>query len=274
MRGPLRSRPLHKIVEEANLLAKSGVIKLNIIAQDTTNYGSDLPDSPTLVSLLENLEKIGGLRWIRFLYTHPAHFSKASVEYLSSSRRLLPYVDGPLQHISDRILGQMARRITRREIEALINLLRSRVPGLVLRTTFVVGFPGETEKEFRELLDFVRAVRFERLGSFIFSPEKGTPAAEMPHQISLQLRRERLDRLMRLQQKTAFARNCRLIGKSIQVLVDSSFSDGTFSGRTYADAPEVDLEVHLSGKGLVPGKFVFARVKGRAGYDLVAEAIG
>jgi len=272
MRGPFRSRRLEEIIEEANLLAKSGVVELNIIAQDTTNYGGDLPGRPTLVSLLERLEKITAFRWIRLLYAHPANFSRELVDYLSSSRRLLPYLDLPLQHISDRILKAMGRRISRTEIEALIDSLRSRVPGLVLRTTFIVGFPGETEKEFRELLDFARKVGFERLGCFMFSPEKGTPAARMRHQVPLPVRRQRLDRLMRLQQEIAFERNRRLLGRQIQVLVDRRAGNGAFSGRTYADAPEVDPQVRLSGKGLVPGRFVFARVKATAGYDLVAEA--
>ena len=275
IRGPYRSRPMKELIEEANLLANSGVVELNIIAQDTTNYGRDLPEArPTIVDLLRALAEIDKLHWIRLLYTHPAHFSDELVSFLSLGGKVIPYVDLPLQHISDRILSAMGRGVTKSEIKRLIGKIRRTIPRAVLRTTFIVGLPGETEAEFAELLEFVEETRFERLGSFVYSPEAATPASAMSGQVPEEVKLERRDRLMRLEQSMLFEMNLRVVGKVVTALVDSGPDDeGLFRARTYADAPEVDTEVLVSGKNVSPGSFVRARVTGQKGYDLLAEKV-
>jgi ribosomal protein S12 methylthiotransferase len=275
MRGPHVSKPLEQIVAEAEELAADGVRELNIVAQDTTYYGVDLYGKPKLSELLRRLEEIRALRWIRLLYCYPQNFTDELIATIAASGKVLPYLDIPLQHINDRILRRMKRRVTRAEIVELIRRLRAEIPGLVLRTTFIVGFPGESEAEFEELCEFVRETRFERLGVFEYSLEPDTPAARLPEQVPSEVKQARRQRLMELQQEIAFAWNAARVGSRLQVLIDQvDRRRGWYVGRSYADAPEIDAQVFVQGSGLRPGHFVEVTVTDWDGYDLMARAQG
>ena len=207
-----------------------------------TYYGVDLYGRPRLAELLRELDQIEELDWIRILYNYPSYFTDELYEVLAGAQRIIPYLDMPLQHINDRMLKMMNRRHTRAETEAIIGRLRATIPGLVLRTTFIVGFPGETEAEFAELLDFVAATRFERLGVFVYSFEPDTPAAKLPDHLPETIKEERRDRVMAIQQPIAEAFNQSLVGRTLDVLIDAPAPQGknVWIGRTYADAPDVD----------------------------------
>jgi ribosomal protein S12 methylthiotransferase len=276
IRGKHVSKPIDEIVAEAEQLAADGVRELNIVAQDTTYYGVDRDGRPRLAELLERLEQVPGVEWIRLMYLYPIHFTDELVERLASSRKILPYLDLPLQHNSDRVLRRMNRRVTRSETERLLDQLRERISGLVLRTTMIVGFPGETREEFQELLQFVRERRFERLGAFSFSPEPDTPAIRLDDQLSDKVRQSRRERLLAVQQEIAFAWNKAQRGRQLDILIDSYIPDqeNAFIGRSYADAPEIDGAVYVTGEGLRPGQIVPCEVVDARGYDLVAAAVG
>jgi ribosomal protein S12 methylthiotransferase len=272
MRGKHVSKPIEEVVREARELADDGVRELNLVAQDMTYYGLDLYGRPRLADLLRALEDVDGLDWVRVLYNYPQFVSDELVGVLASSKRIVPYLDMPLQHINDRMLKMMNRRHTRAETEEILARLRAAIPGLVLRTTFIVGFPGETEAEFEELLDFVSTARFERLGAFTFSFEPDTPSAKLPGHLAEEVKAERRDRIMAAQQPIAFDFNRSLVGRTLEVLIDGPAGEGVWVGRSYADAPDVDGVAYVSGRDLEPGDLVACEVAGVEGYDLIARA--
>ena len=277
MRGRHRSRPPASVLAEIRQLVAEGVKEINLISQDTTYYGMDLwsakagprqpVDSsrgPTLGALLREIEEIEGDFWIRLLYTHPAHWSDELIETIAQCHKVTRYIDMPLQHIDESMLGRMRRETSRAHIEDLVVRLRSGIPGLALRTTFIVGFPGETEAEFASLLEFIGRVRFERLGIFKYSQEEGSRAAKMADQISAAQKNARYRRAMTLQQKVAREIAAAQVGRELRLLVDQPLI-----ARSEADAPEVDTRVILAEAAPV-GEFVRRRIRGTRGYDLLA----
>ncbi len=275
MRGKHVTKPIEKVVEEARELAADGVRELNLVAQDMTYYGLDLYGRPRLADLLKELEQVDGIDWVRVLYNYPNYFTDELYESLATCSKVLPYLDMPLQHINDRMLKVMNRRHSQAETRSIISRLRSTIPNLVLRTTFIVGFPGETEAEFEELLDYVKEARFERLGVFPYSLEPDTPAARLPGHLSDEVKAERRDRIMEAQQGIAFAFNEGLVGKSLDILIDGPAPDADggdlWIGRSYADAPDVDGLVYVAGTNLDPGDLVRCSILAADGYDLVAR---
>jgi len=275
MRGKHVTKPIEMVVAEAEELAGDGVRELILVAQDMTYYGVDLYGRPRLAELLEALEQVDGIDWVRILYCYPQFFSDELYGVLGRSRKIIPYLDMPLQHINDRLLKLMNRRHTRSESEAIIERLRATIPGLVMRTTFIVGFPGETEAEFAELLDFVAATRFERLGAFVYSLEPDTPAAKLGEQLPEAVKVERRDRLMAVQQPIAFAFNQSLVGRTLDVLIDAAAPEGRhlWLGRPYTDAPDVDGTTWVRDSRLGPGDLVACEIVGAEGYDLIARPV-
>lgn len=293
IRGPMRSKPAEMVLAEAGELIADGAVELNIIGQDTTGYGRDLPRSNgRLGRLLRRLDRLAGVRWLRLLYAYPNDFDDSIIEAMADCRHVVPYVDLPLQHVNDRILGLMRRRTTRAQIEGLLCRLRSRMPQLTLRTTLITGFPGETEAEHRELLEFITQYQFDMLGVFSYSQEPATAAAGLPGQIDEAVKQARRDELMRAQQKIAFARNAGWVGRRTEILIDQP-ADGwqyeylgvlpggaagrrgekLFIGRTVGQAPEVDSVTYVRGVGLGPGRLATATICGYRGYDLLATEI-
>ncbi len=274
MRGKHVTKPIEAVVKEARELAADGVRELNLVAQDMTYYGIDLYGKPRLADLLRALEDIEGIDWVRVLYNYPMYFSDELYDALAGCSKVIPYLDMPLQHINDVMLKRMNRKHSRAETEAIIGRLRETLPGLVLRTTFIVGFPGETDEQFAELEEYVKATKFERLGVFPYSFEADTPAAKLPGHLADEVKAERRDRIMAAQQPIAFAFNASLVGRELDVLLDgpSDRGEGVWIGRTYADAPDVDGVAFVQGPGLQPGDLVTARIVGSEGYDLVATA--
>jgi ribosomal protein S12 methylthiotransferase len=277
MRGKHVTKPIESVVAEARELAADGVVELNLVAQDMTYYGVDLYGRPRLAELLRELDRVEGIRWIRILYNYPNYFTDELYGALASSEKIIPYLDMPLQHINDRMLKMMNRRHTRAETEEIIGRLRSAMPGLVLRTTFIVGFPGEAEAEFEELLGFVEQTKFERLGVFPYSMEPDTPAAKLPGHVPDEVRLSRRDRVMEAQQPIAFGFNASLVGRTLDVLIDApapaDLGPGVWSGRSYADAPDVDGLVFVRDRNLRPGDLVPCEILSSEGYDLVARPV-
>jgi ribosomal protein S12 methylthiotransferase len=282
IKGEHVSKPIEQVVAEAEELAADGVRELVVVAQDTTSYGVDLAQDggrtgqPLLARLLERLDQIEPLAWIRLMYLNPHHFTDELLGVLASAHRILPYLDLPLQHVSDKILRRMNRRMTRVQIEQLLDTLRGSLPGLVLRTTMMTGFPGETDRQFQELLQFVLARRFERLGVFAYSREPGTAAAQLPDQVAPEKALARRDRLLAAQQEIAFAWGQSQVGRRLDVLIDRCVpgEENAFVGRSYADAPEIDGAVYVTGEALAPGEIIPCEVVAARGYDLVAAALG
>jgi len=274
MRGKHITKPIEKVVEEARELVADGVRELNLVAQDMTYYGVDLYGRPRLAELLRELDQVEGIDWIRVLYNYPNYFTDELYEVLGSSSKVIPYLDMPLQHINDRMLKMMNRRHTRAETEAIVGRLRQAVPGLVLRTTFIVGFPGETDAEFEEMLEYVKASKFERLGVFPYSFEPDTPAAKLPNHVAEEVKLERRDRIMAAQQPIAFGFNEGLVGRELDVLIDAPAPGAKhlWLGRTFADAPDVDGVTYVRGSNLEPGDLVTCEIVGAQGYDTVAQA--
>jgi ribosomal protein S12 methylthiotransferase len=284
MRGPYASKPIEQVVEEAEELVADGVRELVLVAQDTTYYGVDTGGEPRLAELLRRLENVDGLAWIRVMYLYPMHITDELIDVIATTSKVLPYLDIPLQHINDEVLARMRRRVNRQQTEDLLDRLRRRIDGLVLRTTLMTGFPGETEEQFEELLEFVRRRRFERLGVFAFCNEPGTAAEQLDKQLADEVRYTRRDRLMAAQQEIAFAWNAAQVGRRLDVLIDGPvLPDGNavapnnaYVGRSYADAPEVDGQVYVTGLELVPGQRLAAgqlvpcEVVAARGYDLIA----
>jgi ribosomal protein S12 methylthiotransferase len=280
IRGPYRSKPASAILEEARELVASGAVELNLIGQDTTVYGRDVQPPEDIVGLLARLQEIPHLAWIRLLYAYPTGITDALIETIATSRTIVHYLDIPIQHANDRVLKAMRRPDTNRRLRQLVEDLRRAVPDIVLRTTLIVGFPGETEQEFNELIEFVQWARFDALGAFMFYPESGTPAAELPGQISDEIKRARLDKLMTTQQEIAFAANERRIGSRLTCLIDSADPRGGGRGRFYGQAPDIDsVCVVRRRRGsrqppkCRPGRFVNVTVAAAQDYDLLVEQI-
>jgi len=273
IRGPLQSRSSEAILAEANDLAGTGVRELVIIGQDTTSYGKDLPEPYPIHRLLRELANIDGPRWIRLLYTHPAHFSDELIDEYAENPKLCAYVDIPLQHLNDNILRRMGRRVSQADCLNLIERLRAQVPDIAIRTTFIVGFPGETDARFKELLGLVRDIRFDHMGAFAYSPEPETPASSLPNQVPIEVVEDRLQSLMLAQQEIAFENNEAMIGRTVEVLIDElAEEDNVWVGRTEFQAPDVDSATYVAGKDLVPGQFVEAEIVQTEDYDLFAQA--
>ncbi len=277
MRGRHVSKPIEQIVDEAAQLAQDGVRELVLVAQDLTYYGLDLYGRPRLAELLQQLEaQVPELDWIRLMYLYPMYVTDELIDTVASSRRVLPYLDMPLQHVNDQMLRRMARRVTRAQIEQLIDKLRRRIDQLVLRTTFIVGFPGETEQQFLELVEFVQQMRLERVGVFTYSLEPDTPSARLPDQVPEEEKLRRRDHLMQVQQQVAFEFNARQVGRRRDVLLDMPLQGekNVWLGRTWADAPEVDSVVYVTGKRLRAGQIVPCEIVTWKDYDLVAAPVG
>lgn len=271
LRGELRSRKLASVLAEAETLVKNGVKELIVIAQDITAYGHDLDSGETLAKLLVELDKLPGNFTIRLLYTHPAHYTAELISVLANSTKILPYLDMPLQHISDRILTAMNRHTDGTHIRELISKLRSAIPNLTLRTTFITGLPGETEEEFAELCQFVKDSAFERMGVFAFAPEPGTPAAQMPDQIPLEVAEERAAKLMEIQKNIMKRAQRKKIGSIQRVLIDQ-IDGGTAYARGSADAPDIDNLILIPAqRTMKPGSFINVKIIKTAGCDLIAE---
>lgn len=270
IRGKLRSRTLTSIVREAEKMVSLGIREINLIAQDTTAYGRDLDHGTSLPGLLRKLIRIDGLEWIRLLYTHPRHITAEFIALMAEEKKICKYLDLPLQHIDDRILQAMNRRISSREIHDLLDRLREKIPGIVLRTSLMVGFPGETDRRFRQLVDFVRKTQFERLGVFRYSREEGTRAAGLPGQISEPVKARRYQRIMALQKRISLRQQKGLIGRRLPVLVErpGRSSGVLWEGRTPGQAPEVDGLTFLTKGRCRPGEIVKAVITEATAYDL------
>jgi len=276
MRGKHATKPIEEVLAEARELAADGVRELVIVAQDTTYYGLDLYGEPRLVELLRQLDQVDGIEWIRLMYLYPMYFSDALIDQIAGSRKIVPYLDLPLQHINDKMLRRMQRRVTRVETETLLAKLRERIDGLALRTTFITGFPGETDEQFVELEAFVRQQRFERLGAFTYSFEPDTPAARLPDHLPEEVKDERRERLMAAQQEVAFAWNAAQVGRRIDVILDRQVpgEQHAWIGRGHADAPDVDALVYVTGKRLRAGAITRCEIVATSDYDLVGVAVG
>ncbi len=279
IRGRFRSKPPELVLAEAEELVSAGVVELNVIAQDTTFYGRDLKMENGLAGLVADLEKLPSLVWIRLMYSYPTGINQKLIETIAKSEKIVHYLDLPLQHISDDILKSMRRPDRKDQLRRLIEDLRAAMPEIILRTTMIVGFPGETDRHFDELLKFIRWARFDALGCFKFYPEAETPAAGMPNQVPDDIKQQRLDELMLCQQKIAFAKNRDRIGSEMTCLVDSIDSEFLARGRTYGQAPDIDsLCLIKTGDRQKkhpprPGQFIRTKVIGTSDYDLIVERI-
>jgi ribosomal protein S12 methylthiotransferase len=277
MRGKHVTKPIDQVIAEARELAADGVRELILVSQDATFYGKDYYGEVRLDRLLRELDAVEGLEWIRLLYAYPEHVTDELVETLASAKRIVPYLDMPLQHVSSPVLKRMQRRVDRDATVQLLEKLRRGWPNVAIRTTFIVGFPGETEKQFEELLEFVREFRFERAGVFTYSTEEGTPAVKLDGHLPEEVKEERRHRLMEAQQEVAFAAAASQIGRQITVIVDRKESSDDGPGlvcRSTMDAPEIDAEVFVAGEAAEPGRFLPVTILDAVGYDLVAEAAG
>lgn len=275
MRGKHLTKPMEEVVREARELANDGVRELILVAQDSTYYGKDLYGRTRLSELLRELETVEGVAWIRVLYAYPMYLDDELLRTIADSKKVLPYLDMPLQHISDRVLRRMARRVDRKNTEALLGRMRATIPNLTLRTTFIVGSPGETEAEFEELCDFVETAKFERVGVFPYSFEPGTPAARLDGHLPEEVKEARRDTLMQIQQEIALDWAEAQVGREVEAIIDGPDPEvpGHVQGRTAADAPEIDCMIRVKGKGLVAGNLVRVRITGADGYDLIGKAL-
>jgi ribosomal protein S12 methylthiotransferase len=274
-RGRHASKPIERILEEARWLAQNGTKELNLIAQDTTQYGYDLYRRFMLPTLLRELAQVEGIQWIRIHYAYPSRVSDALIETMASLPQVVPYLDVPLQHVNRAILRAMRRPGDGKTYLRMIERLRRAMPDIAIRTTFIVGFPGETEAQFEELLAFLQEAQLDRVGAFIYSREGGTPAAEMPDQVPFRIKRERYDRLMRAQQPISLQRNRAWLGKTMTVLIEGYTQDGRWAiGRSHRDAPDVDGLVYVRDCQAPPGTFLQVQIEGADVYDLFGVASG
>ena len=278
LRGNYRSREMEDIIEEVKRLSENKSLReIILIAQDTTLYGYDIYGEYKLTELLKKLSllKVDSLKWIRILYTHPAHYFDEVIEVMATYPKICPYLDIPLQHINNKILRKMNRKIDKKEIEEIINRSREKIPDLVLRTTFIVGFPGETDKDFEELLDYIKEVKFDKLGVFTYSREKGTPAYDFSHQIPLKVKKQRMETLMMAQQKISKEKNNSFLGKEKNVLIDEIHKNENRMaiGRTMTDAPEIDGKVFINTDKAKVGEFVKTKIIDASEYDLFGELV-
>lgn len=269
MRGKFRSRSMESILREANFLASNGKKELILVSQEATMYGYGLEGRPGILDLLRELETIPGVEWIRLMYLYPAKLDDDVIDYLLADNKTLPYFDLPLQHVNSRILQAMQRQVDRPGVERLLARIRRRGQPCTIRTTFIVGFPGETEAEFEELREFVADQQFDRMGVFTYSQEDDTPAAGLGDQVDEETKVRRMDDLMTIQREIAFAHNQQFIGRRLRVLIDSVEADGTAVGRSSGDCPEIDQEVLVRGGQAAVGDMVEVEIDGVDGYDLV-----
>ena len=269
MRGKHITKPIEMVIAEAQELAADGARELIIVAQDTTYYGMDLYGEPRLLELLKELEKVDGIDWIRLMYLYPINFSDELIDVIAGSTKIIPYLDLPLQHINSTVLKRMQRRVDRDKTVALVDKLRHSIDNLALRTTFVVGFPGETDAQFEELKQFVEETPFQRMGVFTFSLEEGTAAARLDGHLPEEVKQARRDELMTVAQENTFEFSNSLIGCEIDVLIDDHVEENVWIGRSYADAPEIDGTVLVTGEDINIGDFVPTEIVDRDGYDLL-----
>ena len=278
MRGKHATKPIEEVIAEAQQLADQGVRELIIVAQDTTYYGIDLYGEPRLAELLTKLNEVKGLDWIRLMYFYPMYIDDNLLEVIARSEKILPYIDMPLQHAENVMLKRMSRRVTADLAEKQIQRMRDLIPNLVLRTTFITGFPGETEAQFQELIDFTKRHHFERMGVFTYSHEPDTPAARMDGHLSDEIKEDRRSRLMAVQQQIMFEYNEACVGKIMDVIIDQPVPDqpGAWIGRSFGDAPDVDAVVFVTQTEaeLYPGALVPCEIVTFQNYDLIAVAVG
>ena len=272
IRGRHRSKPLERLVQEATQLAATGAGELNLVAQDTTAYGMDLYGRLALPELLEQLAAVPGLQWLRLLYCYPTMVRQPLINAMRTLRQVIPYIDMPLQHGDDDVLKRMKRGGSVEQYKRLFGKLREALPDLALRTTFLVGFPGETDAEFANLLKFVEEMRFDRLGVFTYSAEEGTPAFALPDPVPAKVMRARKDALMAAQQPISLANNQQWVGRQLDVLIESRHGTDAV-GRSFRDAPEIDGSVTVQNSAVRPGQIVHARVTAAQPYDLTAAAV-
>ncbi len=279
IRGPFVSRKMEDILEEANMLVKKGIKELIVIAQDTTKYGVDIYGEPKLAELLEKLTKIKGIKWVRFLYAYPEGITKELIDVVANNDKIANYFDIPIQHISNTILKRMNRKTNKEQIENLLKTIREQIPNVVLRTSLIVGFPGETKEDFEELKEFVKKVKFDKLGTFMYSKEDGTPAEKLPDQIHGNTKKARYHQIMKAQQEISKELQRKKIGKTYEVLIeDMSFDGKYYIGRTMQDVPEMDGIVYIKNKTdkkpeEILHHFINCKVAEVSDYDMVAEFV-
>ena len=275
LRGYYRSVPLENVLMDARQLAESGVTEINIVAQETTTWGKDIYGEKRLPMLLKELCKVEGIRWIRLLYCYPEEITDELIQVIKEEPKICHYLDMPIQHSSDAILKRMGRRTSRQELEDIIGKLRREIPDIALRTTLITGFPGETEEDHENLKSFVETMGFDRLGVFTYSPEEGTPAERMPDQVPEEVKEERRDELMLLQQQISAEKTEQMVEKTLDVLVEGRIpEEGIYVGRTYRDAPEVDGYIFIHAEEeIISGDFVTVKVTGADEYDLTGDVI-
>ena len=273
LRGRFRSVPQERLIAQAEHMAEQGVKELILVAQETTMYGTDLYGKKTLHLLMKELCKIKGIRWIRVLYCYPEEIYDELIQVMKKEKKICHYLDLPIQHASDRILKRMGRRTTRAQLTATIEKLRKEIPDIVLRTTLITGFPGETEADHQEVMEFVDEMEFDRLGAFTYSPEEGTPAETMEGQIPEEVKEERRDEIMELQQEISLEKGNDRIGQELLVMIEGKVSgESAYIARTYGDAPKVDGYIFVqTGELLMSGDFAKVRVTGALEYDLIGE---
>ena len=273
LRGRYRSVPMERLLKQAMDMAEQGVKELILVAQETTVYGEDLYGKKSLHILLKELCKIQEIRWIRILYCYPEEIYDELIQVMKEEEKICNYLDLPIQHASDPVLKRMGRRTTKAELVEIIEKLRSEIPDIILRTTLITGFPGETEEDHQELMDFVDQMEFDRLGVFTYSQEEDTPAASMEGQIPEELKEERKDQLMELQQEISLEKGQQRVGQVVSVMIEGQISgESAYIGRTYGDAPKVDGYIFVqTGELLVTGDFVNVRITGALEYDLIGE---
>lgn len=275
IRGNYRSVPMEQLLAEAASLAEQGVKELILVAQETTLYGMDLYGKKSLHILLQELAKIKGILWIRILYCYPEEIYPELIETIKNEKKVCHYLDMPIQHASDAILKRMGRRTTKAQLKETVSLLRKEIPDIVLRTTLIAGFPGETQEQHEELMEFVDEMEFERLGVFAYSPEENTPAASMPDQIPEEVKEERRDAILELQQEIAFDKAADMVGRTLYAMIEGKVADEpAYVARTYADSPDIDGYVFVNtGEMLMSGDFVKVKITGSAEYDLIGELV-
>lgn len=275
IRGNYRSVPMEQLLAEAASLAEQGVKELILVAQETTLYGVDLYGKKSLHILLKELAKIKGIRWIRILYCYPEEIYPELIETIKNEKKVCHYLDMPIQHASDAILKRMGRRTTKAQLKETVSLLRKEIPDIVLRTTLIAGFPGETQEQHEELMEFVDEMEFERLGVFAYSPEENTPAASMPDQIPEEIKEERRDAILELQQEIAFDKAADMVGRTLYAMIEGKVADEpAYVARTYADSPDIDGYVFVNtSEMLMSGDFVKVKITGSAEYDLIGELV-
>jgi ribosomal protein S12 methylthiotransferase len=275
IRGPFESRKIEDVLEEAEQLAKKGVKELVVIAQDTTKYGIDLYGKPRLAELLEKLCKIDGFKWIRFLYAYPETITDELIDVVKNNEKICNYFDIPIQHISNPVLKKMNRKSNEESIKELIKKIRKEIPNVIIRTSLIVGFPGETQEDFEKLCEFVKTAKFDRMGAFTYSKEDGTPAERLPNQIHGNTKKARYNKIMKIQKEISDQKGKEKIGKIYEVLVENKSFDGKYLvGRTYMDVPDEDGVVYIeSSHTSLIGKFIKVKITDYSDYDLIGKIL-